>query len=326
MDRRTFVSGAIGIAALTPQRVSATTGPAASGDPPVLRGTIDANHRGLVPDSPHDQSRLLQSLLREAAAENRPLVLPPGRYVVADIVLPAKTRILGIAGVTVLAFAGGSHLVAAENADFVDLRGLIFDGGGLPLADHVPALVHLAGIGEVRIDDCAVRGSGKAGLGLDRSAGRVERTTVTAAAEAGIRAIESAGLTLAANTIADCGAGIVVWRWRAGEDGTMVTGNRIERIGAGAPLTGEAGDGISVFRAHGVMIAGNRIADCAGAAIRAVEADGIQATGNACRGAGEGPIVIADDTADAVVADNAVRRDAATGPVKVVKAGIANSE
>ena len=319
MDRRTFVSGAIGLAALTPQAAGASTGPAAFDDPPVLRGTIDANHRGLVPDSPHDQSRLLQSLLREAAAENRPLALPPGRYVVADIVLPAKTRILGIAGASILAFAGGSHLLAAENAEVVDLRGLVLDGCGLPLADHVPALVHLASVAHATIDDCTIRGSSRAGLGLDRSAGRVERTTVAAAAEAGIRTIESAGLTLSANTVAECGAGIIVWRWRAGEDGTMVTGNRIERIGTGVPATGEPGDGISVFRAHGVMIAGNRIAGCSGAAIRAVEADGIQATGNACRGAGEGPIVIADGVADAMVADNAVRRDAAAEPVKVVK-------
>ena len=100
-----------------------------------------------------------------------------------------------------------------------------------PLADYAPALVHLAECADVSITNCRITGSAKIGLALDRCGGRIERTTVTHAREAGIRALESTGLAISGNTVSDCGnGGILVWRWSAGEDGTIVTGNRVERI------------------------------------------------------------------------------------------------
>ncbi|MBZ0228828.1 MAG: TIGR03808 family TAT-translocated repetitive protein [Bauldia sp.] len=306
MDRRAFLSGAFGIAALTPQDAGATGGPATFDEPPALRGSIDANARGLRPDAPDDQSRLLQALLQEAAAENRPLFLPPGRYVVSQIVLPARTRLAGVAGATELAYGGGGHLLATENAEVVELRGLVLDGGGLPLADYVPGLVHLASTRRVAIGNCEIRGSAKAGLALDRTAGHVEHTTVKGAGNVGIRAIESTGLSITSNLIADCrNGGILVWRWTEGDDGTLVTGNRIERIAA---ANGGDGDGISVFRAHSVMVAGNRVTGCASAAVRARSADMILITGNACSGAGEAGIVIESGFAGALVTNNIVDR------------------
>jgi hypothetical protein len=73
MHRRAFLSGAFGAAALAP------AGAAASYSPATLRGTIDANEHGLVAGSSEDQGRLLQKLLADAAVEDRPLFLPPGR-------------------------------------------------------------------------------------------------------------------------------------------------------------------------------------------------------------------------------------------------------
>ncbi|HMN85203.1 MAG TPA: TIGR03808 family TAT-translocated repetitive protein, partial [Bauldia sp.] len=258
-----------------------------------------------------------QRLLRDAAAAGRPLVLAPGRYRVADIVLAPGTRIVGVTGATVLAFAGGSLLASATDAGRIELRGLVFDGRGLPLADYAPALIHLAGVRQAIIADCGILGSSKAGLALDRSGGRVERSAISGAAGAGIRAIESTGLAVSANALADCGAGIVVWRWRAGPDGTTVTGNRIARIGF-QPLAEptEPPDGINVFRAHGVTVEGNRILDCAGAGIRALDADGIRAIGNDCRDAAEGAVMIAEGTPGAVVAGNA--GDTAAGSMRMV--------
>lgn len=307
MDRRAFLSGAFGVAALAPREAAATTGPTAPDAPLTLRGSIDANSRALSPNAPYDQSRLLQALLREAAAENKAVFLPPGRYRIADIVLPARTRLSGIAGATELVFAGGEQLITAENAETVTLSGLVLDGDDLPLADYVPGLVHIASTETVAIENCEIRRSAKAGLVLDRSAGLVERVTVRNVAGAAIRATESTGLSVTGNRIAGCGAGILVWRWTEGEDGTMVSGNRIERIGAGA---GETGDGISVFRAHGAMIAANRIAGCAAAAIRAHAADGIQIAGNTCRDAREAGIVVSG-FAGALVVNNVVDRCAA---------------
>lgn len=306
MDRRAFLSGAFGIAALTPRDAGATTESAIVDEPLTLRGSIDANARGLRPDASDDQSRLLQALLQEAAAENRPLFLPPGRYVVSQIVLPARTRLAGVAGATELAYGGGGHLLATENAELVELSGLVLDGGDLPLADYVPGLVHLASTRRVAIDNCEIRASAKAGLALDRTAGHVEHTTVKGAGDVGVRAIESTGLSITGNLVTDCGnGGILVWRWTEGDDGTLVTGNRIERIAA---VNGGDGDGINVFRAHGVMVAGNRIATCASAAIRARSAEMILISGNACSGAGEAGIVVDSGFAGALVTNNIVDR------------------
>ena len=55
MDRRSFLSGAIGVAALAPDPAGATA------ETPALRGSIDANARGIQPNSPYDQSRELHS-------------------------------------------------------------------------------------------------------------------------------------------------------------------------------------------------------------------------------------------------------------------------
>ena len=147
----------------------------------------------------------------------------------------------------------------------------------------------------------------RGGLALDRSAGRITRTTVADAAGAGIRAIESTGLSITDNTVKDCGnGGILVWRWSAGEDGTMVSGNRVERIAAQAGGTGENGNGINVFRAHGVIVANNRIADCAFTAVRANSADNVQITGNSCLRSGEVAIYSEFGFAGALIANNVI--------------------
>ena len=307
MDRRKFITGAIGVAALTPAEASANIGP------PQLRGTIDANAEGLVPGSSEDQSDTLSALIRDAARNDRPLFIPPGRYIVANLVLPARTRLAGVAGATRLVFGGDGHMVVADNADIIALDGLVFDGADRPLADYVPALVHIARTRSVSIENCEIVASAKTGLALDRVGGRVTRTTISEAREVGLRAIECAGLAIEGNSVSDCGSGgILVWRWSEGEDGTIVTGNRVERIRADGGGTGENGNGISLFRAHGVIVGGNQIADCAFTAIRANSADTVQIVGNRCRGAGEIGILGEFSLSGALIANNVIEK-AATG-------------
>jgi uncharacterized secreted repeat protein (TIGR03808 family) len=187
----------------------------------------------------------------------------------------------------------------------VALDGLVIDGADRPLADYVTGLVRIANSKGVGIENCDIRGSSKSGIALERSAGRIERTNVTAARETGIHAVESAGLSVTDNTVSDCGnAGIRIWRWNAADDGTLVIGNRIERISAAAGGTGENGNGINIFRAHGVTVTGNRIADCAFTAVRANSADNVQISGNNCRTMGEVGLYAEFSFAGAVIANN----------------------
>ena len=301
MNRRSFLAGALGVAVAAP--AAAATDPAG----PVLRGTLDAAELGLSAQKAEDQSRALQRLLDTASQEDRQIFLSAGTYMVSNLRLPPRVRLSGVAGATRLVFAGGDSMITGASCELVSLNGLTIDGAGQPMADYVPGLVHLAECNGVAIENCVITGSAGNGLALDRSAGRIVGTTVTDAAGAGIRVIESTGLSITDNTVTDCGnGGILVWRWSAGEDGTMVSGNRVERIAAKAGGAGENGNGINVFRAHGVIVANNRIADCAFTAVRANSADNVQITGNSCLRSGEVGIYSEFGFSGALIANNVI--------------------
>lgn len=308
MDRRTFLAGALGAAVATPALAALDDAGA-----PELRGTLNAAELGLNPKAAEDQSLALQELLNRASAEDRRVLLRAGTYLVSNLILPARTRLFGVAGATRLVYGGGSHMIMGEHAEIVEIHDIVIDGAGKPLEEYVPALVHLAEAKSVTIDNVTIVGSTRSGLALDRSAGRISHTTIRDVEGAGIRAIESTGLTITDNTIEDCrNGGILVHRWTEGEDGTIVTGNRVARIGAKAGGTGQNGNGINVFRAHGVIVASNHIADCAFTAIRANSANNVQIIGNNCSRSGEVGIYSEFAFEGAMIANNIVD-GAATG-------------
>ena len=303
MDRRAFLYGTFGLAALSPA--------AASVDPTIasLRGTVEPGPTALRPNLSVDQGPILQRLIDEAAAEDRAVSLPPGRFIVSGIKLPKRARLAGVAGATRIVLGEGGSLITAESAEFVALNGLVIEGTGGRLEDYVAGLIHLADCPNVTIENCEIVGSPASGIALDRCGGRIDRSRVTGAAAAGVRAIESTGLSIADNTVEDCGnGGILVWRWSEGEDGTIVSGNRIVRIAARDGGTGENGNGINVFRAHGVIVSNNSITDCAFTAVRANSANNVQILGNNCRGLGEVAIFCEFSFAGCVIANNIVDR------------------
>ncbi len=227
--------------------------------------------------------------------------------------MPGRTRLAGVPGATRLVFGGGAFMIAAEHAEIVELSGLTIDGSGMPMEDYVPGIVHLAECRNVSIDNCTIAGSSASGLALDRSEGRIARNRIQRAEAAGIRLIESRGMSVTDNVVEDCGnAGIQVWRWREGDDGTIVTGNRIARIAARDGGTGQNGNGIGVFRADGVIVANNRVTDCTFTAIRANSANNVHVTGNSCLRSGEVGIYSEFAFEGAMIANNIVD-GAATG-------------
>ena len=284
LTRRAAIAGLFSAAALA-------TGPAraeALFSNVGLRGGLDADLSGLVPDVADDQSRKLQRAIDAAAASDKILRLPAGDYLFSNVTLPDGARIVGVPGATRLVYGGRGHGLLAEGAQRIELSGLVIDGVNQALGDHVSGLVQLRAVSEAVISDIAVSGSSKHGLALEGVGGRVEGSTLSGAAFAGLYAVESRGLSIRDNVVADCAnGGILVHRWTKGEDGTIVSGNRIARIAARAGGTGQNGNGINVFRAGNVMVAGNHISDCAFSAIRANSADNIQITGNQAIRSGE---------------------------------------
>ncbi|MEZ5840106.1 MAG: TIGR03808 family TAT-translocated repetitive protein [Hyphomicrobiales bacterium] len=308
LSRRSF------LAAGSVAGLAAATGTAeAAGFLSELRGGTDANAFGVRPEAPDDQSRRLQAAIDGAASAGKPLRLPPGRYVVSNLRLPAGARLVGVPGATVLAYGGGGHFLFAEKADGIALSGLVLDGLNADLGDYAPALVHIAMSRGLVIEDCEITGSRASAIVLDRVAGRIARNTITGTFETAIQANESAGLEIAGNTISTtAGNAIRVWRWTNAADGTVVSGNRIENVARDTDGGGDRGNGIDVFRAGNVMITGNRIADCSAAGIRVRAASDVQITGNGiARVSGTG-IALSRDADGAVLSGNVVDT-AATG-------------
>jgi uncharacterized secreted repeat protein (TIGR03808 family) len=248
---------------------------------------LDATQLGVFPGSPDDQTRALQRAIDQASGARLPLVLPAGVYRAGNLKLNSGTHIIGTRGATRLLLADGPSLVSASFADRVTLSGLVFDGAGKLLPEG-RGLLHLTAGRGVRVIDCEVTASGRQGIVLESIEGEVRGTAITAAANCGLFSLNGRGLTITGNTIRGCGNnGIQVWRSEAGDDGTLITGNRIEEIAARAGGSGQNGNAINIFRAANVIVSGNRMQGAAFSAVRGNAASNLQVTGNSCIGCGE---------------------------------------
>jgi uncharacterized secreted repeat protein (TIGR03808 family) len=282
-----------------------------------LRGSIDAGKNGVIPGAADDQSRRLQAIITRAAKSNVPVFLPPGDYRVSNLSLPDGTRISGVPGASRLLYSGDGHLMVADGAARIELSNLVIDGGNRWLADYAPALLHFRGVKEVLIDNCDILGARKFAVQLERCGGRIERSRMSGAAQSGIYAVESKDLSITGNLVSDCGnGGILVHRWTKGADGTMISGNRIQRIAATDGGTGQNGNGINLFRADNVMVSGNHVSDCAFSAIRANAASNVQIANNQCLKSGETAIYSEFGFEGALVSGNLI--DGAANGILVV--------
>jgi uncharacterized secreted repeat protein (TIGR03808 family) len=272
-----------------------------------LRGSIDAEAAGVRPGSGDDQGAALNRLIASAAANGQPVFLPPGRYVVSDLVLPEGARLIGVPGQSRLLYGGDGSFMRAENADRVALEGLVIDGQNRWLGPEAPGSLTARNVRKIDISDCDFGGSRGHSIMLEGCGGRLNANRIAGAAEAAVYAVQSRGLRVADNDIADCAnGGIWVHRWQPGEDNSIVTGNRVERIGSGHGGTGQWGNGINVFRADNVTIANNHISDCAFSAIRSNSGSNVQIVGNQCLRSGETALYSEFAFEGAVVASNLI--------------------
>jgi uncharacterized secreted repeat protein (TIGR03808 family) len=316
ISKRQLLVGLAGSAAATGiARSAGARQPGLSGAD--LRGSIDAGEHGVTPRGGESSQRNLARLIADAARQNLPVYLPPGEYTVANLALPEGTRLIGIAGASRLVCSGGEFMLRAEGARRIELRNLVLDGADRALAGEMPTLVNLRGAAELTIENCDVVNSRGTGLSLESCGGRIERCRISRASEYGLYAVQSANLSITGNTITDCGnGGILVHRWEKGKDGTIVSGNRLARIGSTNGGTGQYGNAINLFRAHDVIVSGNHIADAAFSAIRANSASNVLISDNHCTGSGETAIYAEFAFDGAMIAGNIV--DGAANGISVV--------
>ncbi|MFO1172988.1 MAG: TIGR03808 family TAT-translocated repetitive protein [Hyphomicrobiaceae bacterium] len=244
---------------------------------------------GVDPASKADQSQAFQQAIDTAAEAGTALLIPPGRYLVANLSLHSGTVLIGVEGLSWLDFAGGASFLAGDKAHGLILDGLVLDGSWRAVGGGgADALLSITGSELIALRRLTIRGGHGNGIALRGCAGQVTDSLIEDCGAAAILALDSTGLEIAHNRISKIGNnGIQVWRSETGEDGTTVLGNRIAGVEARGGGTGENGNGVSLFRAGSVLVSGNRITDCAFSAVRANASSNAQMIGNSCERIGE---------------------------------------
>ncbi|MDX3805448.1 TIGR03808 family TAT-translocated repetitive protein [Bosea thiooxidans] len=307
--RFVLTAGLLGAASL---RLPAQAQPRASTPQPLGQLGLDATQFGLRPGANEDQSQRLQAALGEAAKRSAPLLLPPGRYRLGKVTLPDGARIIGVPGATRLVTADGGPILIARNLTRASLSGLALDGLDIPSPQR-SALLEADTVGDIAISELAFANAGSVGLTLNRCGGRITASSFRKMRDAALFSLDSRGLTVEQNEVEDCGNnGIQIWRSEAGDDGSIVRGNRLARIRADAGGDGPNGNGISVYRAGGVIIQGNQLRDCAMTFIRNNSGSGVQILGNQGRRCGEVGLYSEFAFEGAIMANNLIE-DCAAG-------------
>lgn len=266
----------------------------------------DATQYGVRPNSPDDQTHALQRAIDQTARSGWPLALPPGVYRTGQLDLPDGAQIAGVRGTTKLVFTGGNSLIACQGGRHVHLSGLTLDGGGIALPNR-RGLVHCLAANELRITDCEITTSGGNGIWLESTSGEIRSNTLTGIANTGVVSFDALGLLVTRNVIRDTSDnGIEILRTSPGDDGSIVTNNRIEDIKAGAGGSGQHGNAINAFRANNVIISGNRINNCDYSAVRGNTASNIQMIGNNITNVREVALYSEFSFEGAIIANNTV--------------------
>lgn len=300
LDRRTLLAGITATGSVAPFS-------AAKAAPQTLGGFgLDVTRFGVRRDNTDDQSAAIQRAIDAAAGTRVPLMFPPGIYRAADLILPTGAHLVGVSGASKFVLGYGASLFASSRADHILLSGLVFDGGAKPIPDK-RGLITIRSAREFVMRDCVLSGIGGTALVLEDTEGEVAGNTFSVATKAAVFSLNARGLAIRNNTIRSCGNnGIMVWRTAKGDDGTIITGNRIEDVAARDGGTGQNGNGVNVYRAANVIVADNRIKNCAFSAVRGNAASNLQIRGNTTSSLGEVALYAEFDFEGAVIANNIV--------------------
>ena len=201
--------------------------------------------------------------------------------------MPDGAQLVGVPGETHLVTADGGPLLLVHDARRASLSGILLDGLGIPAVQRT-GLLAAENVANLAISGCDFVKAGSVGLMLGRCGGRVTASRFREMRDSALFCVDSTGLSVEQNTVEDCGNnGIQIWRSQPGDDRSIVRGNRVSRIRADAGGDGPNGNGISLYRAGGVIVEGNQLRDCAMTFIRNNSGSGVQMLGNQGRRCGE---------------------------------------
>ncbi|MBL8590553.1 MAG: TIGR03808 family TAT-translocated repetitive protein [Methylobacteriaceae bacterium] len=257
----------------------------------------------------------LQARIDAATARREVLRLPAGVIATRGLTLPSGARLVGAPSGTTLKLLGDGPLIAARRADRVSIEGVAFAGAAADA--HDGGLLQFEDAGFVTLDSCVVENATRDGLRFVRCGGRIARSTIRGAGRGGLFSLDGAGLTIEDNLIDSCGDnGVQIWQSAQRLDGARILGNRIRKIAARSGGTGQYGNGVSIFRAGGVRVERNHVADCAFSALRDNSGHGVRFLENTCLRSGETAIFAEFAWRDVTISGNLI--DGAASGVQMV--------
>ncbi|MEZ5855791.1 MAG: TIGR03808 family TAT-translocated repetitive protein [Hyphomicrobiaceae bacterium] len=306
LNRRGLLGALLAAGAAMPAATASSPAHAAprrgSGNhPPAVHPQLSAGPAG-------DHTASFQRAIDQAALAGATLTLPAGHFRVSALKLRPGTRISGAGTRTVLALAGTGPLLVGDGAHGLAMERVALDAAGQDQSrgDHA-GLVEIADSRDIALQHVTINAGLNNGIVLQRCQGRIAACAISGAGLAALFSRDGRGIQIENNRISDCANnGILVWRTTPGEDATRVSGNHIERIAARAGGSGQNGNGVNVFRAAGVMVANNRITDCAYSAVRANAASNVQIIANSASRIGEVALYAEFAFEGAVIAQNIV--------------------
>ncbi len=258
-------------------------------------------HEIISPEKSGDQTQRLQAAIDEAQRTGIPVSLGKGKFRVRSLRISSAVEIIGSAGQTILEAIDDQPIIDIAKSGTVTLRGLTFSSD-----DKKTDLVSAGDVKRLYVTECQFIGGGT-GLNMQRCSGRIIGNNCQYQENSGIFSNDSKGLEIASNTVSDIGNnGILVWRSEPGEDNSIVTNNHVSRVAARDGGSGQNGNGINVYRAGHVMIANNRVTDCAYSGIRNNSGANSQIIGNSISRANEVALYVEFAFQGAVVADNLI--------------------
>jgi uncharacterized secreted repeat protein (TIGR03808 family) len=272
-----------------PTRRQVVTGLAIVVAAPVKAATL------LKPGNGEDQTIALQ-----AAIDAGGLVeLDAGTYIVTQLRISAPVVLRGVAGQTKIE-SHSEDVIVIENSD-VSIDGLSF----VALAAKAK-MIAARGCKKLAISQCNFSG-GDIGLRLEQCGGMVADNSFSDIEAVAVFSLDATGLQIRGNVINKIGNnGVQVWRSEPGEDGTIVTGNRVSHIADHAGGTGQNGNAINVYKSGNVVVSDNRLTDCAFSGIRNNGGANVQISGNSISRTGEVALYVEFAFDGAVIANNVI--------------------
>ncbi len=252
-----------------------------------------------------DAAPLLQRAIDEAQRSGRVVSIPAGTSRVSRLKIAGDVRLVGAGRASRLVGLSPGPLLSIERAASVSIENVAFSGAERGGGDA--GLIEARDVADFRFSDCVIERASGYGLRLERCGGRIERSSFRNLAQSALHSLDATGLAILDNIAADCGAnGLQVWRSAQGYDGSIIRGNRIERVRADPGGDGPYGNAISIFRAGGVSCTGNVVRQAAFSAIRFNSSPDAIIANNNCYDIGETALYVEFAFQGAVVAGNLV--------------------